>query len=219
MKSFLKIGRGLAPAVLGMFILAGMPTDLTAQQARTALDERLDSLATERAQELNIAQAEYERALEDLRARAAREDDPDIYTEGQPALNRQLERRKLMIELDYQTRRADILEAHIGRRTDDDMAEDAENAAAVEDPADRALSDREKMSRLNDELAQAWADFHERAEALRERVRQDDGWDGYEAAVSELEAEYEAQVARIEQEQRMLRMRMARQQEPESGDE
>jgi hypothetical protein len=220
MKTILAIGRRLAPAALSMLILAGIPTDVAAQQGRTALDARLDSLATERAQELSAARAEHEEAVKDLRSRAVSEDDPDIYTEGHPALERELELQRLMIELDYQTRRADILAAHIGRGPAADMA-DGEEAVDVEPTLPAPLaSDEEAMSHLNDELARAWAEFHERAEALRERVREDDSWDGYEAAVSELEAEYAAQVARIEEEQRMLRMRMAREQAaPESDEE
>jgi len=220
MKSLLEIGRRLAPAALSLFMLVGIPAELAAQQGRAALDERLDSLATERAEEISSARADYERAVEELRARAEREDDPDMYTDGQPALNHQLEMRTLMIELDYQTRRADILAAHIGRRPATDMAESEEALDVEPAPVASVTSDREEMSRLNDELARAWAEFHERAEALRERVREDDAWDGYEAAVSELEAEYAAQVARIEEEQRMLRMRMAREQPaPESDEE
>ena len=164
------VRRPLTVGFIAFFAVLMSATSLTAQQGRTALDARLDSLATERAQELSEARADYERAVEDLRARAEREENPDLYTEGQPALENQREIRRLMIELDYQTRRADILAAHIGRRPAADVARQ-ETVDVKEAPVAPIASDAAEMSRLNDELARAWAEFHERAEALRERGR------------------------------------------------
>lgn len=196
---------------------------------RTELDRELDALATYRAQDLNQAYYEYEQALEEARQEAERLDRPSLFTERRAELRRELERRVLRIERRYEQRRADLLERHTGRRFEGGEPDDRfgnrdadvdagppDDAArrrpprAGEPAAGQPGMGRSEMGRLNAELAETWAEFHERARALRERARTDESWDGYEEAITRLEDEYRDQIADIERRQRQLRFEMER---------
>jgi len=180
---------------------------------RGELDEALDELATERAQELNDAYYGYERALEELRREADRQNRPELYTERRTELRATLEDRVLRIERSYERHRADVLLAHTGRG-------DQERPMAAEDRFDRP-SDEERpgvdrdradhrIAELNDELAQVWAEFNREADEARERARTDDTWDGYEATITRLEDEYQEKIAEIQSRQRALRFELER---------
>lgn len=207
--------------------LAGQERDDRRAFPRTELDSALDSLATDRAQALNQAYYRYERALEEVRREAERLDRPSLFTERRQELRRELEGRVLRIERRYEERRADLLERHVGGRFEGGEADDRFGRRAGEAgppgeagqrPAPRAGEPREglpgmgrtEMTELNAELAEAWAEFHERARELRNRARTDEDWDGYEAAITELENEYRDRVADIQRRQRQLRFEMER---------
>lgn len=194
--------------------LLAAPASLGGQELpRDELDEALDELATERAQELNQAYYEYEDSLEDVRREADREDRPELYTERRPELRSKLEERVLRIERNYERRRADVLLGHTNRG---DRArplvekERFDRPAREERPGVGRDRDDDRMAQLNDELARAWAEYHREAEAARERARSDETWDGYEAAITRLENEYEQQIADIQSRQRALRFEMER---------
>lgn len=210
--------------------LVAAPATLIGQDLpRDELDEALDELATERAQELNEAYYEYEDALEEVRREADREDRPELYTERRPELRSKLEDRVLRIERDYEQRRADILLAHTDRG---DRARPLVEEERFDRPADdgrpgvgrdrdgrpgvgRDREDRQ-MAQLNDELARAWAEFHREAQKARQRARTDDTWDGYEATLTRLENEYEQEIADIQRRQRSLRFEMERERRAEA---
>lgn len=223
----------LAVATCGLFAAAALPGNLGAQEfPRDSLDEALDELATERAQDLNQAYYDYEAALEEARREAERLDEPELYTERRAELRSRLEQRVLRIERNYERRRADVLLEHTGRRTPqrDDTVErrfERPGAGRAEggDEArhrprfDEPIEDRPgvgrnrldyRMIELEDELAQAWAEFHRRAEEARQRARENDDWDGYEDTITRLENEYQETIAEIQREQRMLQFEMER---------
>lgn len=188
------------------FIAAPGPV-LAQEFPRDELDEALDQLATDRAQDLNQAYYAYESDLEDLRQEAERQDRPELYTERREELRTALEDRVLRIERGYEQRRADVLLAQTGRG-------DQARPLAAEERFDRPTADRNRadhrIAQLNDELAQAWAEFNRRADEARERVRTDDAWDGYEATITQLEDEYQQRIADIQSRQRSLRFEMER---------
>jgi hypothetical protein len=66
------------------------------------------------------------------------------------------------------------------------------------------------MTQLEDELTRAWAEFNREADEARERARTDETWDGYEAAITRLEDEYQQEIADIQSRQRTLRFEMER---------
>lgn len=221
----------IAMAACALFAAAALPGHLHGQEfPRDSLDEALDELATERAQDLNQAYYDYEAALEEARREAERLDQPELYTERRDELRSSLEQRVLRIERGYEQRRADVLLEHTGRRPPerDEPVErrferPAGDRADVRDEADpridEAIEDRPgvgrnrldyRMIELEDELAEAWADFHGRAEEARERARESDDWEGYEATITRLEDEYQETIADIQRRQRMLQFEMAR---------
>lgn len=222
----------LSLAACGLLAAAVLPGSLAAQEfPRDSLDEALDDLATERAQDLNTAYYEYEAALEEARREAERLDEPELYTERRAELRSRLEQRVLRIERNYERRRADVLLEHTGRRPphrDDTVerrfdrpgAERDERGDAPDRPRfDEPIEDRPgvgrnrldyRMAELEDELAQAWAEFHRRAQEARERARENDDWDGYEDTITRLENEYQETIADIQGEQRRLQFEKAR---------
>ncbi len=199
--------------------LVAAPVPLVGQELpRDELDEALDELATERAQELNQAYYEYEDSLEGVRLEADRQDRPELYTERRQELRAELEGRVLRIERGYEQHRADVLLAHTDRG---DRARPLVKEKRFDRPADERRPgvrrdrdgrdrDDDRMAQLNDELARAWAEYHREAEEARERARTDDAWDGYEATITRLENEYEQQIADIQRRQRSLRFEMER---------
>lgn len=200
--------------------LVAAPAPLIGQELpRDELDEALDELATERAQELNQAYYEYEDSLEDVRREADREDRPELYTERRPELRSKLEDRVLRIERAYEQRRADILLAHTDRG---DRARPLVDEERFDRPADDGRPgvgrdrDDQQIAQLNDELARVWAEFHREAQKARQRARTDDTWDGYEATLTRLENEYEQQIADIQRRQRSLRFEMERERRAEA---
>ena len=176
---------------------------------RDALDEALDELATERAQELNAAYYEYERQLEDVRTQAESRDEPEYYTDRRQELRSELESEVLRIERRYEELRADLLEEHTGRRFEGDPVENRFDLSA-EGPAMSGIEQNSRMAELNDELASAWAEFNREADAARERARQNDDWDGYEETITRLETEYQRTIEDIQARQRALRFELAR---------
>lgn len=200
--------------------LVAAPAPLIGQDLpRDELDEALDELATERAQELNQAYYEYEDSLEDVRREADREDRPQLYTERRPELRSKLEDRVLRIERGYERRRAEVLLRHTDRG---DRARPLVEEERFDRPADekrpgvgRDRADH-RIAQLDDELARAWAEFHREAEKARERARTDETWDGYEATITRLENEYEQQIGDIQSRQRSLRFEMERERRAEA---
>lgn len=214
-------------AACALFALVSPGPILGQDFPRDELDEALDELATERAQELNDAYYGYERALEELRREADRQDRPELYTERRAELRATLEDRVLRIERSYERHRADVLLAHTGR-------EDPVRPMTAEDRFDRPTAegragvgrDRadDRMAELNDELARAWAEFNREADEARERARTDDTWDGYEATVTRLENDYQQRIEEIQRRQRALRFELERERRgrigsPDSSDE
>lgn len=215
-------------AAYSLFVLMTIPGPVLGQEfPRDELDEALDALATERAQELNQAYYDYETALEELRREADRQERPELYTEQRGELRATLEDRVLRIERNYERRRADILLAHTGRG-------DQERPMAAEQRFDRPPDEGRpgvgrnradyRLTQLEDELARAWAEFHREAEEARERARTDDSWDAYEATITRLENEYQQRIADIQSRQRALRFELERQRreqtrEPRGADE
>lgn len=211
-------------AAFGLVTVMAAPGVLSAQEfPRDELDEELDTLATERAQALNQAYFAYEQELEEVRQEAERLDQPSLFTEQQEELRRELETRILRIERRYERRRADILEEHTGRRFEGGEADerfgkrpgeadDRPEADLNPDEAEKddPSADHSRMAELNTELAEAWAEFHERAKELREKARSDEDWDGYEEAITRLEDEYQEKIADIQRRQRILRFDIAR---------
>lgn len=211
-------------AAFGLVTVMAAPGVLSAQEfPRDELDEELDALATERAQALNQAYFEYEQELEEVRQEAERLDQPSLFTEQREELRRELETRILRIERRYERRRADILEEHTGRRFEGGEADerfgkrpgeadDRPEADLYPDEAEKddPSADHSRMAELNTELAEAWAEFHERAKELREKARSDEDWDGYEEAITRLEDEYQEKIADIQRRQRILRFDIAR---------
>lgn len=200
--------------------LLAAPAPLIGQEfPRDELDEALDELATERAQELNQAYYDYEDSLEDLRREAERENRPELYTERRPELRSKLEERVLRIERNYEQRRAEVLLAHTDRG---DRARPLVEEERFDRPADEERPgvgrdrDDQRIAQLNDELARAWAEFHREAEEARERARTDETWDGYEETITRLENEYEQQIADIQSRQRSLRFEMERERRAEA---
>lgn len=200
--------------------LLAAPAPLIGQEfPRDELDEALDELATERAQELNEAYYDYEASLEDLRREANRRDRPELYTERRRELRTKLEERVLRIERDYEQRRADVLLAHTGRGDRArPVAEDERFDRRADEELPCVVRDRlcDRMAELNDELARAWAEYHRKAEEARERARTDDTWDGYETTITRLENEYEQEIADIQRRQRSLRFEMERERRAEA---
>ena len=201
-------------AVCGLFALMAAPRPVFGQEfPRDELDEALDELATERAQELNQAYFDYEAALEELRLEADRQQRPELYTEQRVELRTTLEERVVRIERNYEQLRADVLLAHTGRgdRARPIAAEkrfdrpDAEERPGV----GRSRADF-RMTQLEDELTRAWAEFNREADEARERARTDETWDGYEATITRLEDEYQQEIADIQSRQRTLRFEMER---------
>lgn len=200
--------------------LLAAPAPLIGQEfPRDELDEALDELATERAQELNQAYYEYEDSLEDLRREADREDRPELYTERRPELRSKLEDRVLRIERNYERRRAEVLLAHTDRgdRARPLLEEERfDRPTGEKRPGVGRDRDDRRMAQLNDELARAWAEFHREAQEARQRARRDETWDGYEATITRLENEYEQQIADIQSRQRTLRFEMERERRAEA---
>jgi hypothetical protein len=201
-------------AACGLFALMAAPGLVLGQEfPRDELDEALDELATERAQELNQAYYAYEGALEELRREADSEERPELYTEQRGEQRATLEDRVLRIERNYEQRRADVLLAHTGRG-------DQARPMAAKERFDRpAVEERPgvgrnradyRMTQLEDELTRAWAEFNREADEARERARTDDTWDGYEATITRLEDEYQQRIADIQSRQRALRFEMER---------
>ena len=196
----------LAAALLAVF---AMPAAIQAQEfPRSELEDRLDALATDRAQELNRAYYDYEQQLEEARQEAQRLNQPSHFTDRRTALRTDLEQRVLRIERQYEQRRADLLQQHTGRRWEGGEAENRFEEPGISAAERRSM--RTRIAQLNTELAQAWADFHEAADDLRARARANPDWDGYEQALSELETEYHETISSIQQRQRELRFEMER---------
>ena len=192
-----------------LLVSTAVPADLAAQEyPRSDLEEQLDQLATDRAQDLNRAYYGYEQSLEEARQEAQRRDQPTYFSERRTALRADLEKRVLEIERRYEQRRADLLQKSTGRRWEGGEAENRFEPPVMSGAERRAK--RTRIAQLNTELAQAWSDFHEAANELREEARTNSDWSGYEQALSELEAEYHETITRIQEEQRELRFEMAR---------
>lgn len=198
--------------------LLAAPAPVIGQEfPRDELDEALDELATERAQELNQAYYDYEDSLEDLRRDADRQDRPELYTERRQDLRTKLEDRVLRIERSYERHRADVLLAHTDRgdRARPLVEEERFDRRAELPGVGRERVD-DRIAQLNDELARAWAEYHREAEEARERARTDETWDGYEASITRLENEYEQEIADIQRRQRLLRFEIARERRAEA---
>ncbi|HSM08957.1 MAG TPA: hypothetical protein VLA33_08045 [Gemmatimonadota bacterium] len=216
----LAAGRLRILASCAFLALLAAPAPLIGQEfPRDELDEALDELATERAQELNQAYYDYEASLEDLRREATREDRPELYAERRQELRTKLEERVLRIERDYEQRRADVLLAHTDRG---DRARPLGQDERFGRRADggrpgvgRNRGDR-RIAQLNDDLARAWAAFHREAQEARRRARTDDTWDDYEATLTRLQNEYEQEIADIQRRQRSLRFEMERERRAEA---
>lgn len=201
-------------ALGGFFALMAAPRPVFGQEfPRDELDEALDELATERAQELNQAYFDYEAALEELRREADRQERPELYTEQRGELRTSLEERVVRIERNYEQHRADVLLAHTGRgdRARPIAAEKRfDRPAAEERPGVGRSRAGYRMTQLEDELTRAWAEFTREADEARERARTDETWDGYEATITRLENEYQQRIADIQSRQRTLRFEMER---------
>lgn len=205
------------PAIRSILVLAALlfafsplqAQERTGEFPRDALDEELDELATERAQELNAAYYDYERQLEDVRMEADRRDAPEYYTDRRQELRSDLESEVLRIERRYEEIRADLLQEHTGRRFEGEAVENRFDLSA-ERPAMSGIERNARMAQLNDELASAWAEFNREADAARERARQNDDWDRYEETITRLESEYQQTIADIQARQRALRFELSR---------
>ncbi|MGI9038622.1 MAG: hypothetical protein ACR2GQ_07150 [Gemmatimonadota bacterium] len=185
-----------------LLALVAIPTVIQAQEyPRSAVDEALDQLATERAQALNAAYYEYETRLDEARQEAQHAAEPSLYETRRTEYRANLEEKVLRIERTYEQRRADILYAEDG-----DRPEMREVAGRFDPPS----TDISATTERNDELALAWADFNEAAETAHDAAQSTGDWSNYEATLTELEREYQETIAAIERrhrEQRFQEMR------------